>query len=75
MNARPEELYPYPFRRGTTHYAGCWQSPGHHNCAVQKIDRFNIMVDSILDILDSDLPDDVTLTHIGDMLTTYKENR
>jgi hypothetical protein len=28
---------PYEPDRGRTHYDGCWQNRGHHNCAVRRI--------------------------------------
>jgi hypothetical protein len=32
---------PYPPDRGKTHYDGCWQNRGHHNCAVRKIQELS----------------------------------
>jgi len=32
---------PYPPDRGRTHYDGCWQNRGHHNCAVRQIQELS----------------------------------
>ena len=29
--------YPYPINDGSTHYVGCWNKTGHHNCAVSRV--------------------------------------
>lgn len=34
-----DEDLPYPPDQGKTHYEGCWQNRGHHNCAVVEISR------------------------------------
>lgn len=38
MSERKPEDYPHAIIKGKTHYEGCWATPGHHNCAVAKID-------------------------------------
>lgn len=30
---------PEPENAGQTHFIGCWRARGHHNCAVQEINR------------------------------------
>lgn len=30
---------PYPENPGATHFDGCWRTPGHHNCAVQRVEE------------------------------------
>lgn len=36
--ANPDEL-PHEPKLGQTHWSGCWQAPGHHNCAVGRVHR------------------------------------
>lgn len=37
--AEVERLRPPQGHRGTTHWEGCWESRGHHDCAVAEIQR------------------------------------
>jgi hypothetical protein len=32
-----------------THYAGCWQDPRHHECALREIERLNKTLDDHLE--------------------------
>lgn len=35
---------PYPPDTGRTHYEGCWQNPGHHNCAVARVRQLEAQI-------------------------------
>jgi len=32
-----DDTFPYEDNPGATHWVGCWQSRGHHNCAVVRV--------------------------------------
>ena len=43
---RIEELEkPYPDNKGKTHWEGCWRDKGHHNCAVDEIERLKKFIE------------------------------
>lgn len=37
-----------PSPDGRTHYAGCWRTPGHHDCAIAEIERIATQCDAAL---------------------------
>lgn len=44
--AGPSDL-PYPVQSGGTHWAGCWLSRGHHNCAVTELWAASARIDHL----------------------------
>lgn len=42
-----KQALPYPLREGGTHWAECWRSPGHHNCAVVMVEELLTDVRSV----------------------------
>ena len=45
----PSLSFPYPDKPGATHYDGCWQHEGHHNCAVAKVRELEKELQELLD--------------------------
>lgn len=39
LSADATATYTPPVPDGRTHYAGCWRTPGHHDCAIAEIER------------------------------------
>lgn len=37
--SKMDESFPYETDGHRTHYAGCYRTKGHHNCAVAEVDR------------------------------------
>lgn len=46
--------YPHPVNPGQTHWEGCWQERGHHNCAVARVRELEAKVEELTHYLNDE---------------------